>query len=116
MTLISNTVKENFLLEDFVYNEITDGSHTLDMTDCKGEIDLVIDASGASSNATLTVLGGEYVGKMRDTAYTVPAGSCKRISISSGETMQRDGNLHVQLENSSGVRIAVMKRRYVTNY
>lgn len=115
MTLTSNLVKANFLLEDFLFNDITDGTYTVDLTDCKGEIDLVIDAAGASAEATVTVIGGEYVGKLKDTAYTVPAGSCKRISISSGETMQRDGNLHLQFANASGVRVAVLKRRYVNN-
>lgn len=111
-----NTITKNFVLEDLVYNTITSASASIDMTDCKGEIDLIFDASGASADATVTVCGGDYVGKTDDADYVVPAGTVGRISISSGETVKTDGCVHLAFANYTGLKVAVLKRRYVTNH
>jgi len=110
-----NIITKNFVLEELVYNEITSAEATVDMSDCKGEIDLILDATGAS-DVTVTVCGGDYVGKMNDTQYTVPAGSVQRISLSSGETKQTDGCVHLAFANYAGLKLAVLARRYVENH
>ncbi len=111
-----NTVTKNFVLEDFVFNTVIEAEAAIDMTDCKGEMDLILDASALSADATVTVLGGDYVGKQPDAAFTVPKGTCKRISISSGETAKTDGCVHLAFANYTGLKLGVLKRRYVTNY
>ena len=110
-----NTITKNFVLEDFVFNTVIEANAAIDMTDCKGEIDLIIDATGAS-DASVTVCGGDYVGKMPDMQFDIPAGSCKRISISSGETIKADGCVHLAFANYTGLKLAVLKRRYVTSH
>lgn len=123
--MVCNTVTGNFLAETLVYNAINDaaptGEYTVDLTDCKGEVDLLVDASASTAAVTMTICGGDYVGKMADTTYTLAAGDCKRISISSAETMKTDGTLHIKWTATAnlstlGVRAAVLKRRYVTNH
>lgn len=111
-----NTVTKNFVLEDFVFNSVIEAETAIDMTDCKGEIDVILDASAASADASVTVCGGDYVGKTDDALYTVPAGTVKRISISSGETVKTDGCVHFAFANYTGLKVAVLKRRYVENH
>ncbi len=111
-----NIITKNFVLEELVYNEIKSAEAAVDMTECKGEIDLILDASAVSANATVTVCGGDYVGKQPDLSFTVPAGTVKRISISSGEAMKTDGCVHLAFANYTGLKVAVLARRYVTNY
>ncbi len=121
----ANTVTENFLMKELVYQEIndaaTEGEYTVDMTDCKGELDLLLDATDNTADVTMTICGGAYPGGMPDTAYTIPKGTCQTISISSGETMKTDGLLHLLFSAGANLgtlhtRIAVLKRRYVTNH
>lgn len=117
MTLTSNLVKGNFTLGTFTYNTLTSADCTLDMTDCKGEILLVLDASACSANTQMTVCAGDYPGKMPDTVYTVPAGSVQYLAVSSGETMKTDGCLHLTFAGGySSLRVAAVKQRYVTNH
>lgn len=111
-----NIITKNFVLEDLVYNEIKSAEAAIDMTDCKGEIDVILDASEASADVSVTVCGGDYVGKMDDTVYTVPEGTVKRISISSGETVKTDGCVHLAFANYTGLKVAVLGRRYVENH
>lgn len=111
-----NTVTKNFVLEDFVFNSVIEAETAIDMTDCKGEIDLILDASAVSANATVTVCGGDCVGKQPDLSFTVPAGTVKRISISSGETVKTDGCVHLAFANYTGLKVGVLKRRYVTSH
>ena len=110
-----NTITKNFVLEDFVSESIESAEVAIDMTDCKGEIDLIIDATG-STDASVTVCGGDYVSKIKDLTLEIPAGTHKRISISSGETVKSDGCVHLVFSNYAGLKLAVLKRRYVTNH
>ena len=113
--MTSNIITKNFVPFELVFDTVS-ASETIDFTECKGEIDLILDTTGASSDATLTVCGGDYVGKRNDTQYIIPKGSVQCISISSGETMQADGCLHLAFANYTGVQLAVLARRYVTNH
>ena len=110
-----NTITKNFVLEDLVFETVSSAEAAIDMTDCKGEIDLLIDATG-TTDASFTLCGGDYVGKTDDMQFVVPAGTFKRISISSGEVIKADGCVHLTFGQYAGVKLAVLKRRYVTSH
>ncbi len=116
-------VCENFKLEDFVFNPLTGSAantdYTVDMTDCKEEVQLIVDASDSAANVSLDLEAGGYPTKSRAKSYVIPPRSCKYISLSGGEVMQSDGMAHFRvsgLTDSSTLRVAVLKRRFVTNH
>lgn len=123
--LVSNIVTENFSIKEVTLNSITDAAKSaefcVDMTDCKGDVLLVVDAAASTAAITMLVYGGDYATKRADATYTITAGKRMFISISSGETMQVDGKVHLKLTATANLStlnttIGVYKQRLVTNY
>ncbi len=116
-------VCENFKLEDFVFTSLTgeaaNTDYTVDMTGCKEEVQLIVDALNSDVNVALDLEVGDYPTKSGAQSYVIPPRSCKYISLSGGEVMQSDGMAHLHvggLTGSSTLRVAVLKRRFVTNH
>ena len=126
MSLSANVITKNFVMEDMTFNAVTTTSKSCEIffpiDDCKGEFDLVLDNSKSASAAlNLIVNGGVGPAAMKDTVYTVPAGSVCRISFATGQVMNAGGLFKGKLTSTDSlatmnVRVAVIKRRYVTNH
>lgn len=112
--LQDNLICENFKPEELTFASCSAAEYAVDMTDCKEEVQLILDAADASSAVTLVMKPGDYPMKSKERSYEIPAGSCKLLSISGGETMQSDGMAHFTLNGN--LRVAVLKRRFVTNH
>jgi len=116
MTLNATYIHKNFAPSQVAFTPVTQAECTLDLTDCKEEPILLVDASKCTSDVTLTMAAGDYASAKAIPAITVPAGGVSMIPVSTGEVMQADGCLHLTFASFSGATAAVLKKRYVTNH
>ena len=123
--LNGNVITKDFDPKELTFTSVTSttktAEYTLDMTDCKGSADLIVDCAASSTDVTLTVCGGSYPAAMADKAFTLTAGKCYIVGISSGETMQSDGCVHFKISSTASLvtlslKLAAVKDRYVTNH
>lgn len=113
MTLNATYVNKNFAVSQVAFTPVTQAECTVDLTDCKEEILLLLDTSDCGSAVTVNVAAGNYAMAKTISPLTVPAGGVEMIPVSTGEVMQKDGCLHLTFENFNGVTAAVLKKRYV---
>ncbi len=90
---------------------------TLDLTDCKDEILLLVDTTGCSGAATVTLSGGDYASAKPAMTLTVPAGGVNMLPVSTGEVMKTDGCLYITFGGAySGATVGALKKRFVINH
>lgn len=90
---------------------------TLELTDCKEEILLLVDTTSCGGDTTVTLEGGDYASAKPDVILTVPAGSVYMIPVSTGEVMKTDGCLHMAFGGSfDGVSVGALKKCFVINH
>lgn len=91
-----------------------------DISGAQGPVDLIVDASAANADVTVTVKGGDGPTAGKDRTFTVGGGTCQCISVSTGETVCSDGKFYFNLTTAgtapSGVRVAVVKRQNVETH
>lgn len=116
MTLNATYVNKNFAVSHVAFTAVEQGDHTVDLTDCKEELLLLLDASECTDAVTVTMEAGDYASARAIPPLTVPAGGVEMIPVSTGEVMQADGCLHLTLGACTGLTAAVLKKRYVTNH
>ena len=124
-TLNANVITKDFDPKELTFTSVTTTSksieYAVDMTECKGPVDLIIDGSASETDVSLTVYGGSYPAAMADKVFTLTAGKCYTVSVSSGETMKTDGCLHIKLSSTASLvtlsmKLTAVERRYVTNH
>ena len=90
-TLNANVITKDFDPKELTFTSVTTTSksieYAVDMTECKGPVDLIIDGSASGTDISLTVYGGSYPAAMADKVFTLTAGKCYTVSVSSGETI-----------------------------
>lgn len=90
---------------------------TLDLTDCKEEILLLVDTSDCSGETSVTLEGGDYASAKPDVTLAVPAGSVYLLPVSTGEVMKADGCLHITFGGSYGsAAVGALKKCFVVNH
>jgi hypothetical protein len=94
-----------------------EASCTLELTDCKEELLLLVDTTDCSGDTTLTLEGGDYASAKPELTLAVPAGSIYMIPVSTGEVMKTDGCLHLTFGGSySGASVGALKKCFVVNH
>lgn len=116
MTLNATYVNKNFALSQVAFDTVSQGECTVDLTDCKEELLLLLDTAGCGADVTVTVAPGDYASAKLIPAFTVPRGGVEMIPVSTGEVMQADGCMHLTFGSCDGLKAAVLKKRYVTNH
>lgn len=116
MTLNATYIHKNFAPAQVAFTPVTQAEVTLDLTDCKEEPVILVNATACASDVTVTMAAGDYASAKAIPAITVPAGGISMIPVSTGEVMQADGCLHLTFASFDGATAAVLKKRYVINH
>jgi hypothetical protein len=95
---------------------VTQADCTVDLTDCKEELLLLLDTSACGGAVTVSMEAGDYASARCIREISVAKGGVAMIPVSTGEVMQADGCLHVTFGGYDGLTAAVLKKRYVTNH
>lgn len=121
----NNTVTKLYAAEDFAFDRISASAssteYTFDWTDCEGEVQLIVDATACDKDVTVVLNGGDYPPAFLRRNILVNSGTMKIITLSSGESLKKDGKGHVTFSTSAifnnvTVRAAVVKHRMVTSH
>ena len=116
MTLNATYVSKNFAASQVAFTPVTQADSTVDLTDCKEELLLLLDTSACGGAVTVSMEAGDYASARCIREISVAKGGVAMIPVSTGEVMQADGCLHVTFGGYDGLTAAVLKKRYVTNH
>ena len=122
--LTCNVITKEFDPQNMIYNSVisAETSETYNTKfDCKGPMELIVDASSSEEDITITI-DRNMVASPDSIPYEceIPAGYVQMFSITSGQvSVEGDVWITVSAESALtalGVKLGVIKRRYVTNH
>ena len=120
-----NEITKEFEAVDMVYTDVVSSltqAFYCTPFDCKGILEVIVDAGESEEDVTLSLSTNSFSDpEQKKIDIEIPAGETKLVGISSGRTAYSDGKLYFSIKADTaltalGVRFAVIKRRFVTNY